>query len=376
MCTAIMAMKTNHFLGLITIIIITMFMLTVGGESIDSTTCVCNRNMCNAVTLGAVDFQTSGETCQKMEGELLTVRSAASDEIIGDLLVGLTGDFWIGLRLPADRCSNIESKLRGYQWATGFQITEFSNWKDNVNVCAPRCVSVSTDRMWTERPCQEKVDGFLCQNVHGSMCQTPQMEAREFFHQGDGGEGCAMAPCEHICTEVPGGYTCSCKEGYIPSSENTHLCKMHCFLAKCPVICDRHSAGTQCDCPSGFIKSDDYCHDIDECDHGYCDQSCANTAGSFVCSCSAGFSLQNLVKCVKTVGNESVPLTTPVHSDFLAPGVNFTSNVSSATAGGFLWVWIFIAVAVIVLILVVRYCVIKRHEQNVDGQQRCNDEAL
>lgn len=371
MFIAIMARRTNHVVGLITIIIITMLMLTVGGESIDSTTCVCKGNICNAVTLGAVDFQTSGKNCQKMEGELLTVRSAASNEMIGDLLVGVTGDFWIGLRLPDDRCSNIESKLRGYQWTTGFQITEFSNWKDNVHVCAPRCVSVTTDRMWTERLCQEKVDGFLCQNVHKSTCQTPHMEAQEFIN-----DGCAEAPCEHMCTEVPGGYKCTCYESYIPSSENPNLCKMHCPLAKCPVICDRNSDGTQCDCPSGFIKSDDYCHDIDECENRYCDGLCVNTFGSFVCSCRAGFSLQNLVKCVKTDGNESVPQTTAVHTDFLAPGFNLTSNVSSATAGGFIWVWIFIAVAVIVLILVVRYCVIKRHEQNVDSQQGRNDEAL
>uniref|UniRef100_A0A4W5QPS6 Thrombomodulin n=1 Tax=Hucho hucho TaxID=62062 RepID=A0A4W5QPS6_9TELE len=368
MFTAIMARRTNPFVGLITIII--MLMLTVGGESIDSTTCVCKGNVCNAVILGAVDFQTSGKNCQTMMGELLTVRSAASDEIIGDLLVGVTGDFWIGLRLPDDRCSNIESKLRGYQWTTGFQITAFSNWKYNVNVCAPRCVSVSTDRRWTERPCQEKVDGFLCQNVPKSTCQTPHMEAQELL------KGCAGAPCEHTCTDVPGGYKCSCFKSYIPRSENPNLCKMHCPLAKCPVICDRNSAEAQCNCPSGFIKSDDYCQDIDECENGYCDQRCVNTFGSYVCSCGAGFSLQNVDKCVKTDGNESVPLTTLVHSDFVAPGFNFTSSVSSATAGRFLWVWLFIAAAVIVLILVVRYCVIKRNEQTVDSQQRCNDEAL
>ncbi|XP_045074594.1 thrombomodulin [Coregonus clupeaformis] len=374
-----MARRTNPFVGLITVIIIIMLMLKVGGESIDSSTCVCKGDICHAVTLGAVDFQTSEQMCQKMKGELMTVRSAASAEIIGDLLVRVTGYFWIGLRLPDDQCSNIESKLRGYQWTTGFQIADFSNWKDNVNVCAPRCVSVSTDRMWTERPCQEKVDGFLCQNVHKSTCQTPHMEAQEFSHQGDviySNEGCAGAPCEHTCTDVPGGYKCSCFERYIPRSENPNMCKMHCSSANCPVICDRNSAGTQCNCPGGFLKSDDSCQDIDECENGYCDQLCDNMFGSFVCSCRAGFSLQNVVKCVKTDGHEMVPLTTPVYSDFLTPGFNFTSNVSSATTGIFLWVWIFIAAAVIVLILVVRYCVSKRHEQNVDSQQRCNDEVL
>ncbi|XP_012993072.1 thrombomodulin [Esox lucius] len=347
----------NNLICLMTTILIVMVMLMVGGGQVLSSTCTCKGDICYAVTLGAVDFQSSKNLCQKVNGELMTVRSAVTDEIIGDMLVRTPGNFWIGLRLLNGRCSNTKLKMRGYEWTTGIQSSEFSNWKDNKNICVPQCVSVSNDRMWTERPCQDKIDGCLCENVSESACQKPRVSSHHFY----GVEGCDAVPCEHKCKNVPGGYECSCFDGYIPSRDNPHFCEMHCSSAKCPAICDGQN---QCICPDGFIKHLHFCEDINECDNDYCEHYCYNTVGSFFCSCKAGYSLQNVAKCVKT---EIVSLTIPVYES-VTPRVNNTSKVSSASTGSFFWIGVFIAAAVTVglLIITVRYYVIKNHEQNLD----------
>ncbi|KAK3709547.1 hypothetical protein RRG08_019384 [Elysia crispata] len=57
--------------------------------------------------------------------------------------------------------------------------------------------------------------------------------------------------CSQVCTDRPGGYTCSCREGYTLNID-------------------------------GFT-----CSDINECNinNGDCDDTCTNTQGSYVCSC-------------------------------------------------------------------------------------------
>ena len=41
--------------------------------------------------------------------------------------------------------------------------------------------------------------------------------------------------------------------------------------------------------------------DVDECSLNYCDQTCTNTIGSFVCECDIGFELgSDLLTCTGT----------------------------------------------------------------------------
>ena len=41
--------------------------------------------------------------------------------------------------------------------------------------------------------------------------------------------------------------------------------------------------------------------DVDECSLNYCDQTCTNTIGSFVCECDIGFQLgSDLMTCTGT----------------------------------------------------------------------------
>lgn len=343
--------------SLITIIIIVP-QIGLGRERIGA--CLCDGNDCRTVIRGALNFKTAERVCRDRNGELMTVRSKESENIIEDLLEGTAGNFWIGLRLPDGRCSDLSSPLRGYEWTAGSSahIPSFINWKNGVQVCSPQCVSLSNNQQWAERPCWDKVDGFMCEKFQQFTCQTPQMEARALsdpsVFKSTEDWTCSDAPCEHKCTEVEGGYKCSCFPGYIPSSQDLHMCILHCSQKKCPIRCDRNTH--DCFCPEGYVRSDNFCEDINECEmQEQCEHFCNNTLGSFVCSCRDRFILENEVNCVRI----DLPPTTPAFT----PDVNNTRKVSSATTSSIMWVLAVIAVVVILLIFVARYCLTKLHEQ-------------
>lgn len=322
---------------------------------------VCTGNDCITVNQDRVDFKTAEEACHERNGHLMTLQPDTDESILNSVSQELFGNFWIGLRLPAGACSNLSAPLRGYEWTSASTqrnfIPSISTWKDSITVCSPHCVSLSNDLKWTERQCSDKTDGYLCRTKHKDACPVQELSDLRVFQSSI---GCSTFPCEHECKDVQGGYTCSCRKGYIPDSKDPRQCKLHCGEQRCPVICDGNDRTTcHAICPDGFLRVDNFCVDINECDMHQCDQDCKNTFGSFVCSCQKGFVLKDQVKCRKADGTEGFVITTPANSNTMKP--------SSASAGGFLWVWIVVTVAVVVLIFAVRFYVVrrqKRREQN------------
>lgn len=322
----------------------------------------CTGSDCITLHHDRADFKTAQEACRDRRGELVTFQ-LADDHIVDILSQELYGNFWIGLRLPLGACSNLSTPLRGYEWASGPMhrsfIPSLKTWKDSVEVCSPRCVSLSNDQKWTERSCSDKISGFLCRAKHKDACQAQELSDSNVFQSSD---GCSSGPCEHTCTVVKGGYKCSCFRGFIPDSKDPRRCKMYCAQQTCPVICDGHS-DSECSCPDGFIKNDKFCEDIDECVMDGCDQECKNTFGSFECSCREGFVLKDQVKCINA---------TPIVIGAVKPAAtNNTLTGSSAPAGGFVWIWISVVIAVVVFIIVIRFYVVKRqkHREQSSSQQ-------
>ncbi|XP_029316984.1 complement component C1q receptor-like [Cottoperca gobio] len=331
----------------------------------------CIGNDCITVNQDRVDFQTAEEACRDRNGELLTFRSETDESSFDILSQRLFGDFWIGLHLPAVACSNLSVPLRGYEWTSGSVHRSvfpfFSTWKDSVKVCSPRCVSLSNDQKLNERLCSDKPDGFLCRTTHKDACRAQQLSDPKVIQSS---AGCSDGPCEHECTNVKGGYLCSCFRGYIPDNEDPRLCNIHCAQQKCPAICERNT-NSSCFCPEGFVFSETFCEDIDECSNFGCDQECENTFGGFVCSCQEGFVLKDQVKCIKAEGGERL-VVIPIAIGFVKPSTdNHTWQGASAPAGGLLWLWIFLVAAVAVFIIVIRFYVVKRQksrEQNSNQQ--------
>lgn len=288
----------------------------------------------------------------------MTFQTEMDPNILQSLSQELHGNVWIGLRLPADTCSDLSAPLRGYTWTSGSVqssfMPSFCSWTDSSTVCSSRCVSLSPDLKLMERLCTDKTDGYLCKVQHKDACQAQKSTDHSFFRSS---KGCSEGPCEHHCTDVEGGFKCSCFKGYIPNSADPRRCKLHCARQSCPAICPSNS-DHGCLCPDGFLDVQKVCEDIDECSMEWCEQKCVNTFGGFVCSCEDGFVLRDEVKCFEDTNSTNV-VVTPIAIDSVKPAASNKTMKTSGSAGGFLWGWIFLALAVVVVIILIRYYAVK-----------------
>ncbi|XP_061889981.1 thrombomodulin [Entelurus aequoreus] len=340
-----------------------------------SATCrpFCIGGDCLVVSRDRVDFTTAERRCRAGKGELMAFQSAGDERLLHVVRRELGGSFWIGLYLPTEACSSLSAPMRGYEWTSGGRLSHFLpsviTWKDAVRVCSPRCVSLSDDQKLTERPCSERIDGFLCRSHHRDACQARELSHGDFFRSS---KGCSDGPCEQNCTDVNGGFKCSCFGGFAPDRTDPRRCKIHCARERCPAFCERNS-NDACFCPDGFILNGKICEDIDECKMGECEQGCKNTFGGFYCSCKDGYVLKDQVNCVEVTERRFV-LTTPSVKGYAKPD-NHT-NGSSASTGTFIWLWIFAALCVVVFVCVVRLCVIKHHKRREQTSNQMSGMAV
>ncbi|XP_066562181.1 thrombomodulin [Amia ocellicauda] len=288
---------------------------------------LCSVNDCYSVIGDPTDFQTAQDTCSRQNGHLMTVRSSVSNDAISVLISHLKAVFWIGLQLPHGHCTDNTAKLRGYKWTTGDENTDFTNWRDMGSSCSQLCVSVSRDLKWTERPCQEKVDGFLCEYNFNKTCKPlPQVEGESVqyitplgftatdltsippgtivvFNPSEFKAYCAddwiQGPwdcqvenggCEHQCQMNNSKPQCFCPPGEELKDNKVTCEKMNpCFNSGCEHLCVPHDDGYTCKCPEGYELAEDWrkCRDIDECtqlpDLCEADKICYNVPGTFRC---------------------------------------------------------------------------------------------
>ncbi|XP_076455831.1 uncharacterized protein LOC143290354 [Babylonia areolata] len=193
--------------------------------------------------------------------------------------------------------------------------------------------------------------GYTCSDCPGGYTKV----------EGDDGiacqdvNECLQTPCQQVCTNIVGSYTCSCRSGYRVDSDNvsscldidecqanTHDCEQQCINVdggftcgcfsgfslsatdpkqcvqdetatnpcaplNCSYACSNETGSYQCACPSGFTVASDQisCEDIDECKLNQCSQKCDNNNGSYVCSCYSGFYLDaDKVSCKDCPANQ------------------------------------------------------------------------
>uniref|UniRef100_A0A3B3Y0J8 Thrombomodulin n=1 Tax=Poecilia mexicana TaxID=48701 RepID=A0A3B3Y0J8_9TELE len=321
---------------------------------------LCSEGRCLTVNWAGLDFDSAAVACRRRGGELLTLQAQSSHQLLAQLAPVLSGSFWMGLRLPAGSCSDPGEPLRGYRWTSSSANETFNSswvqWAAGAAVCSPSCVALAQYQVWTERPCSDRPDGFLCRTMDSNAC----WEQEHFFNDPI---RCDDAPCQQQCADAEGGVRCSCFHGYVPDSGDPHRCRLHCAQQSCPAVC----AAGACRCADGFLLEGQQCVDIDECHMGQCDQSCLNTFGSFLCSCRRGFLLTGQVRCVAVAAGEVV---TPADRDS-------TLRAASAPSGPFLWVWVGATVVLVAAVFLLRVYVVRRQKRRErSSDQQVSEELL
>lgn len=329
------------------VLVLSLLLGGTGGTDPDSGYCIGTR--CFTVFTEPSNFTTARDQCTAQGGHLMTVRSTVSNDVLQILLGNLMGRFWIGLHLQTG-CPDPAAELRGFQWVTGDQETDFSKWQQSFNSsCSspppPRCVSVSSEDefTWTQEPCGEPVAGFLCEYGFTNPCESLTAEQGESvsyriplgFESEDAlslppGTTAVRMPAEtkYVCFSeqwLQAPWSCEIEEGgcehkcavdqdnqpacYCPSGRAVHpvnrvTCEETpeddpCLSLRCEHFCHRDGDSYACMCNQGFKLARDgrACVDFNDCtDERQCpgDNSvCVNNVGGFQCVCEDGYKMSN-----------------------------------------------------------------------------------
>ncbi|XP_071334681.1 thrombomodulin-like [Trachinotus anak] len=321
------------------VVMLVSLMGRTGGTQPSSGYCIGNQ--CFGLIQDPSEFTTAQNQCKDQGGHLMTVRSSVSHDILNILLGNFTGRFWIGLHLNSG-CPDAAG-LRGFQWVTKDNESDFFNWAPGFDssCSSHRCVSVSkeSDFKWTQEPCEELAAGFLCEYSFTEACRTlkaANQSVTYITHMGFGVEDVLslppgtiatlmpsetkyvcfssdwlMAPwsceineggCDHKCAvdpnEVP---SCYCPQGQTVNPANKVTCEDAaddpCLALRCDHACFKSGDSYACVCDHGFKLAGDgrSCVDFNDCtDQRQCpgeNFKCINTIGNFECVCKDGYSM-------------------------------------------------------------------------------------
>ncbi|CAM4693107.1 unnamed protein product [Caretta caretta] len=202
--------------------------------------------------------------------------------------------------------------LDGYWSGKNRLFTDVTEICDDIN----ECLEPSPADCGGNTNCCNTAGSYFCTCVNG---YEPRSGKTNFTHASentcqdiDECRGPSPVDCgPHAnCTNVPGSYSCSCTDGYEPSSGKanfTHARENTCQdIDECQrnaTVCQPHGncinmpGSYRCKCSWGFGKSQrdtsKICTDIDECctipDICGPNATCINTIGSYRCECRAGY---------------------------------------------------------------------------------------
>ncbi|KAG7259687.1 hypothetical protein CRUP_021692 [Coryphaenoides rupestris] len=186
----------------------------------------CRGARCYAAFSEPAAFQAARDQCSASAGHLMSLRSPESQGLLVGLLGRSAGPHWVGLYRPAEGCPDPAGPLRGFRWEDPGDPRDRTDFY-NWAAAAPMEVSGCT-----------------------RQCVSVSSEDGFKWSAGSCEERAAGFVCEY--PRPPAMSLPACHQGYRATVERA-------------------------------------CVDVDECARAPCEHQCANTPGSFTCSCFEGF---------------------------------------------------------------------------------------
>ncbi|KAM9437202.1 uncharacterized protein ACWYII_015211 [Salvelinus alpinus] len=264
------------------------------GQELQEQDALCTADGCYAVYFQRKTFRESARFCKDKRGSLATLKSSEEAAMVHELLSSVEQRgprarvrLWIGLHRQPRQCSATRP-LRGFQWITGEQDTQYRNWlrADSPSTCAaPRCVVISVNTAadtreqhdnfkWLDGSCSLAVDGFMCHYTYRGMCPSLKSEG--------GGPALYTTPfslLSTILTHIPFGSvaTLPCQDHEDNVGDQSVLC----------ILREDGSVGWSKDAPLCSDGPQDWCEE----ENGGCEHFCQNADTHYYCECSEGFTL-------------------------------------------------------------------------------------
>ncbi|KAK2160224.1 hypothetical protein NP493_1661g00003 [Ridgeia piscesae] len=155
--------------------------------------------------------------------------------------------------------------------------------------------------------------------------------------------------CGQKCNNLPGGYQCSCLDGYLLGPDSSSCIDINECLRgdhTCDVelaVCVNTPGSYKCQCKPGYTGTGyaGQCYDIDECTTGTLScpahSVCVNKKGSYECQCFYGYSKNGINECeaISECSTEEKKKCGPANSDTLCSKDATTGEIKCICPKGY-----------------------------------------
>nr|XP_018672837.1 protein jagged-1-like [Ciona intestinalis] len=227
--------------------------------------------------------------CEARNAKLVRILSSSSQDSLNSMFQTLQynvqnceNGYWPCLFFVGGNYSN-----NYLQWVDSTKESNYTNWAENepTNNTNELCVSVVPGNFTKEKKYyigQWFDDGcsferhYICE-IDFNECELP-----------------GICNSSGTCTNTPGGFSCTCDEGYSGNGKYCHDINECKTTSPCHhnASCTNTNGSFNCLCKSGYTGNGTHCADINECKTTspcHHNANCTNTNGAFTCLCKSGY---------------------------------------------------------------------------------------